>query len=369
MAGKIGAGKIGVGIIGVAPGRSWAAISHIPALRSLDAYEIVALSTTRMESAQAAAAEFGVPGAYDNHQDLVNDPAVDLVVVTVKVPHHLKLVQAAITAGKHVYCEWPLGNGLAEAEQMAALARDKGIVAAVGMQARSAPLFRYLRQAIAEGYVGEVLSVSLIGSGMNWGAVVDQPNAYTYDKSNGATLLSIPFGHTLDALCHCVGEVTELVAMLANRRTTAMLVPDNTPLALTSEDQIVVGAVFENGAVGSIHYRGGISRGTNLLIEINGTEGDIVITGPGGHAQLFDLTIRGGRGEMQGVEVLDIPADCSWTQQAPAMVQNVAQAYALLAGDIRNGTRNCPDFEEAVKRHRLLDAVEASAALGMRTAV
>ena len=94
--------EIGVGIIGVAPGRSWAAVAHIPALRAIPAYDIVALSTTRQESASAAAAEFGVAKAYDNHQALVDDPAVDLVVVTVKVPHLLVLVTAAVTAGKHV---------------------------------------------------------------------------------------------------------------------------------------------------------------------------------------------------------------------------------------------------------------------------
>ncbi|GGD80314.1 Gfo/Idh/MocA family protein [Croceicoccus mobilis] len=361
--------KIGVGIIGVAPGRSWAAISHIPALRSLDDYEIVALSTTRMESARAAADEFGVDKAYDNHHDLVNDPAVDLVVVTVKVPHHRELVTAAIQAGKHVYCEWPLGNGLAEAEEMAALAEAKGVVAAVGMQARSAPVFRFLKDLIADGYVGEVLSLSLIGSGMNWGAAVDQPNAYTFDKANGATMLSIPFGHTMDALCQCVGEVKEVEAMLANRRTSAVLVPDNTPLDLTAEDQVLVNALFEGGAVGSIHYRGGVSRETNMLLEINGTEGDIVITGPGGHAQLFDLSISGGKGEDQAVAPMEVPAKYSWTAEAPALVQNVAQAYALLAGDIRSGTHDCPDFEEAVKRHRLLSAIEKSAASGTRTQV
>lgn len=363
------ADKIGIGIIGVAPGRSWAAISHIPAIRSLDDYEIVALSTTRMESAKAAADEFSVPAAYDNHMDLVNDPKVDLVVVTVKVPHHLELVSAALAAGKHVYCEWPLGNGLAEAEKMAELAAKAGVVAAVGTQARSAPLFRYLKDLLDEGYVGDVLSVLLIGSGMNWGAMVDQPNAYTFEKSNGATLLSIPFGHTMDALCYCLGDVAEVDAMLVNRRTTALLVPENTPIDLTTEDQLLVNARFENGVVGSVHYRGGTSRGTNMLLEINGTEGDIVIGGPGGHAQLLDLTISGGRGEDQTVAPLEVPAKYSWTPAGPALVQNVAQAYSLLAGDIRNGTRDCPTFDEAVTRHRLLDAIERSAATGRREKV
>lgn len=361
--------KIGVGIVGVAPGRSWAAISHIPALAMLDDYEIAALSTTRMESAAAAALEFNVPRAYDNHTELANDPDVDLVVVTVKVPHHFEIVRAAISAGKHVYCEWPLGNGLAEAVQMAAMAADAGVVGAVGMQARSAPVFRYLKDLIAEGYVGEVLSLSLIGSGMNWGSAVDAPNAYTFDKANGATMLSIPFGHTMDAVCDSLGEVVELSATLANRRTRATLVPDNTPLEFSAEDQVLVAARFAGGAVGSIHYRGGVSRGTNLLIEINGTEGDILITGPGGHAQLFDLEISGGRAAKQTVSRLEVPAKYSWSPAAPALVQNVAQAYALLAGDLREGTSNCPTFADAVVRHRLLDAVERSAASGKKQGI
>lgn len=361
--------KIGVGIIGVAPGRSWAALAHIPALRALPDYEIVALSTTRIESARAAAEEFGIARAYDTHLDLVNDPGVDLVCVTVKVPHHLELVSAAMEAGKHVYCEWPLGNGLAEAERMAALAREKGVKGAVGMQARSAPIFRYLKDLIDEGYVGEVLSMTLIGSGMNWGPVVDQPNAYTFDKANGATMLTIPVGHTLDAVCHCLGEIEEVGALLANRRSQALLVPDNTPLEFSAEDQVIVNARFAGGAVGAIHYRGGVSRGTNMLLEINGSEGDIVISGIAGHAQMFPMTISGGRGGDAAVQPLEIPAKYRWTPELPDFAQNVAQAYALLAADLRDGTSNCPTFDDAVARHRTLDAIERSAASGRRATV
>jgi predicted dehydrogenase len=62
-----------------------------------------------------------VPVAFDNHQELVNSSAVDVVAVTVKVSYHLELATAALDAGKAVYCEWPLGNGLKEAETLAAL--------------------------------------------------------------------------------------------------------------------------------------------------------------------------------------------------------------------------------------------------------
>src|SRR2546425_5532789 len=177
--------KIRVGIIGANPDRGWAAQAHIPALRSLrDDCEITALSTTRRESADAAGKLFGVPAVFDNHQELVNSPTVDVVAVTVKVPHHLELASAAIDAGKAVYCEWRLGNGLKEAEALAALAKEKGVLAVVGLQARSAPAIAYVRQLITESYVGEVLSTTLVGSGMGWGPAVEPSNVYMNDKRN-----------------------------------------------------------------------------------------------------------------------------------------------------------------------------------------
>src|SRR5882724_3803157 len=108
--------RIRVGIIGANPDRGWAAEAHIPALQSLpDDFEITALSTSRRESADAARQRFGVPRGFGNHQELVNSADVDVVAITVKVPHHFELATAALTAGKAVYSEWPLGNGLPEA--------------------------------------------------------------------------------------------------------------------------------------------------------------------------------------------------------------------------------------------------------------
>src|SRR2546422_3564644 len=146
MATRTGRAKrIRVGIIGANPDRGWAAQAHIPALKSLPAdFEITALSTTRRESADAAGRLFGVPAAFDNHQELVNSSSVDVVAVTVKVPHHLDLATAALEAGKAVYCEWPLGNGLKEAETLAALAKKKGVLAVAGLAGSPAPAGGYL---------------------------------------------------------------------------------------------------------------------------------------------------------------------------------------------------------------------------------
>jgi predicted dehydrogenase len=360
--------RIRVGIIGANPDRGWAAQAHIPALRSLsDDFEITALSTTRRESADAAGKLFGVPHAFDNHRELVNSPAVDVVAVTVKVPYHLELATAAIEAGKAVYCEWPLGNGLKEAETMAALAKKQGVLAVAGLQARSAPAVAYVRDLVEQGYVGDVLSTTLVGSGMGWGSTVEPFNAYVNDKKNGATMLSIAIGHAADALCYCLGEVRELSATMAMRRETFTIAGTGESKPMNAEDQVGVTGLLEGGTAFSIHYRGGVSRGTNLLWEINGAEGDLQLTAAGGQAQIFELDVRGGKGAQSSLELLPVPEGYRWAPpQVPGPSTNVAQAYARFARDYRDGTHYCPTFEDAVGRHRMLDAIEAAASTGQR---
>src|SRR5437763_4784819 len=332
--------RIRVGIIGANPDRGWAAVAHIPALKSLSHdFEITALSTSRRESADAASKLFGVPVAFDNHKDLVNRADVDVVAITVKVPYHLELATAALDAGRAVYCEWPLGNGLREAETLAALAKKKGVLAAAGLQARSAPSVAYVRDLVTQGYVGEVLSTTLIGSGMGWGSTVEPYNEYLNDKKNGATMLSIAVGHAADALCYCLGEVRELSATMAIRRKSFTVAGTDERKPRTTEDQVGVSGLLEGGAALSIHYRGGVSRGTNFLWEINGTEGDLQVTADGGQAQIFELTVRGGAGAQSSVEILPVPETyrCA-PRQGPGA--NVPQAYRRFARYDRGG-RDC----------------------------
>jgi predicted dehydrogenase len=358
--------RIRVGIIGANPDRGWAAQAHIPALRSLpDDFEITALSTTRRESADAASKLFGVPAAFDNYQELVNSPAVDVVAVTVKVPQHLELATAALEAGKAVYCEWPLGNGLQEAETLAALAKKQGVLAVAGLQARSAPAVAYVRDLVEQGYVGEILSTTLVGSGMGWGPTVEPSNAYLNDKKNGATMLSIAVGHTADALCYCLGEVRELSATTAMRRETFTIAVTDESIPMNADDQVAVTGLLESGAAFAIHYRGGVSRGTNLLWEINGSDGDLQLTATGGQAQIWELDVLGGKGDQSTLELLPVPEQYPRAPlQGPGT--NVAQAYAQFARDYREGTHLCPTFDDAVTRHRMLDAIETAAATGHR---
>jgi predicted dehydrogenase len=266
-----------------------------------------------------------------------------------------------------VYCEWPLGNGLKEAEAMAATAKKQRVLAVAGLQARSAPSVAYVRDLIEQGYVGEVLSTTLIGSGMGWGPTVEPFNAYLNDKDNGATMLAIAVGHAADALCYCLGEVRELSATMAMRRTTFTIAGTGESKPMNAKDQVCVSGLLEGGAAFSIHYRGGVSRGTNLLWEINGTEGDLQLTATGGQAQIWEMDVRGGDGAQPSLEILPVPAQYRWSPpQDAGPSTNVAQAYARFARDYREGTDLCPSFEDAVTRHRVLDAIETAAATGQR---
>src|SRR4029077_13331852 len=148
--------KIRVGIIGANPQRGFASIAHIPALQALPEFEITAVCTTRQDSADAAARHFGVPLAFCDPAKLARHPDVDLVSVSVKVPDHFLPVMAAIDAGKHVYCEWPLGRNTDEAVRMRDAANRKVIRHAVGLQGQLSPAINYARDLIADGYLDRV---------------------------------------------------------------------------------------------------------------------------------------------------------------------------------------------------------------------
>ena len=360
---------LGVGIIGVSPARGWAATAHIPALRALPNYEIRALSAHSAESARAAGEVFGVDAVFSDHEQLVTRPDIDVVAVTVKVPHHRQLVCAALAAGKAVYCEWPLGRDLDDARAMAALAAGQGVRTAVGLQARQAPAIEFVQELLRDGYAGEVLSTTMVGLSVP-GDVVVQPNAYMLDKANGANVLTIAVGHSLDILNHVLGEFADLSAVSDLRRPLITIEETGEQITKTAADQIAVIGTLTSGATASIHVREAVAGGTGFLWEINGTGGTLRITADAAYPEIYPLTVAGAHGRNEPAE-LAVPA--ALTQKWPALsnlegapAYNVGRAYAAFAADIDNGTHTVPDFADAVGRHEVIAAIERSAASGER---
>jgi len=360
---------LGVGIIGVSPVRGWATIAHIPALRALPNYEIRALSAHSAGSARAAGEVFGVSSAFSDHEQLVTQPDIDVVAVTVKVPLHRELVSAALAAGKAVYCEWPLGRDLDDARAMAALAAEQGVRTVVGLQARQAPAIEFVQELLGDGYVGEVLSTTMVGLSVR-GDVVVQPNAYMLDQTNGANVLTVAVGHSLDILNYVLGEFADLSAVSDLRRPLITIEETGEQMVKTAADQIAVIGTLTSGATASVHVREAVAGGTGFLWEINGTEGTLRITADEAQPQIFPLTVAGARWRN---ELDDLAVPAALTQRWPALTSlegapayNVGRAYAAFAADIDNGTHTVPDFADAVRRHEVIAAIESSAASGER---
>jgi predicted dehydrogenase len=359
--------KIRVGIVGANPSRGFASIAHIPALQELPDFEISAVCTTRQDSAEAAARHYGVPLAFCDAEKLAQHPDVDLVTVSVKVPDHYLPVMAAIEAGKHVYCEWPLGRNTDEAIRMRDAANRKGVRHAVGLQGQVSPAINYTKDLIADGYVGRVLSAVMIGCAPNWGPSIDR--AYQADFANGANLLTITGGHTIDALCCCLGEFRELAAFVVSQRDRIPVEETGELIAKTSPDQLVVNGIVGDGTVVSFQIRGGVNRGTAFLFEIHGDQGDLQLTATSrASMQRQELNVRGARGDEKELAELPIPGKYRWVPEgvAPDSRYNVAQLYARLAEGIRDGKPISPGFDAAVTRHRLLDAIVRASKMGIK---
>jgi len=109
----------------------------VPALQGLPQTELYAVCTAHADTAQAAADKYGVKHAYGDINALGADPQVEAALIAVRVPAHYALTRAALEAGKHVYCEWPLGKNTQEAEELAALARRLKLRTMVGLQRRA----------------------------------------------------------------------------------------------------------------------------------------------------------------------------------------------------------------------------------------
>ncbi|MBM7569072.1 Gfo/Idh/MocA family protein [Paenibacillus sacheonensis] len=354
--------KIGVGVVGASSANpGWAVFAHLPAIQNLPDYELRAVSTSRRDSADAAAKEFGVAG-YDNYNDMIHDPNVDLIVIATNVDTHYDIALAAIEAGKMVFSEWPLGVTTDEAQELAARAKAKGVRTMVGMQARFSPAIQYARDLIREGYIGEVMSTTMNGTSLIWGPVTPKKFAYTYDVTKGATLLSSPTLHAIDGLNYVLGDFENVAAKFAIRFPEAKVLEDESTVKVTAPTHLAITGTLTGGALATVVYRGETSRDVDLRWEINGSKGQLVIIAENnGNIQNTALKLFGGAGEQTSLSEMEVPD--RYTDivkdipESPAKFGNVGYVYASFAKDLREGTNITPDFAHAVKRHRLADTI------------
>jgi len=357
---------IRVGLIGA--GGRWGPRAHAPALKGVPETELYALCTAHADTARAAADKLGVPLAYGNDKKLNVDEQVEAVAVAVRVPAHYELTKNAIDAGKHVFCEWPLGANTKEAEDLAALARQKKVRTMVGLQRRASPAYLYMRDLIEEGYVGQVLAVNMT---LMTSGVLTRTSDRTWqrDVTLGANTLTITFGHVFDAMCMVVGELTELSAMISTQVAQWFETDTKKYVDVTSPDNIAVHGRLENGAIVNAFCGVHPYHGSGHRLEIYGRDGTLAMIGGGEGGGEQQRKIRGGRKDDKALQELTVPEQFKWVPEAvrnDGPAYEVGQMWVKFAGAIRTGSAIESDFDHAVRRHRTLDMIVRASETGQR---
>src|SRR5437879_9283315 len=204
----------------------------------------------------------------------------------------------------------------------------------VGLQGRQNPAIEFVSDLLRDGYVGEVLSTTMIGLSIPGDAVV-KANAYMLDNTNGANLLTIAVGHSLDTLSYVLGEFVDLSAVSSLRRPLIRIEETGEEIVKTAADQIAVIGTLTSGATVSVHVREAVAGDTGFMWEINGTDGTLRITADAPYPGIFPLTVRGAHGPGEAAE---LPVPAALTQKWSALISlegapayNVGRPYAALA--------------------------------------
>jgi len=357
------AGKIRLGLVGAGEGTVWSARAHLPALPFSPDFELAAVCTTKPESAEAMRRKHGAKRAFHDFRAMVASPEIDAVAVVVRVPSHYEPTKAALEAGKHVLTEWPLGRNTAEAEELAALARKKGVVTAVGLQARLSPPLLAAKEWIESGTSGDIHAchVSLFREG----ALERQSSrGWMRDAALGATTLTIATGHVLDALRFIAGDFSGLSSIVATQARQWRLTDTKEKVDVTAPDNILVSGRLKSGAVVSAHIASIPWVGRGYRMEIYGTEGTLVVTGPDS-PQLCEVRLHAAQ---PGGSLAPVEPPGRFVHVGPDMPKgapyNIGQLYAVFGKAIRAGGGVLPDFDTAVELHHFIDAIQRASDTG-----
>ena len=371
---RIGGRRLRVGIIGAsADPWAWASTAHVPALKSLPEYDLVAVTSRNQENADAAAAAHGIPRAYGNYLEMVRQPDLDMICVSTSSAHHRALVMPAIEAGKHVFCEWPFGTSMEESLEMRDFAKARGVRSLVGLQTRYAPIVAYVRDLIAEGYIGTLWSVNFDRANDQTARKDVTPDYLEFlERANAG--LRILAGHGLDTLSAYVGELADLQAYAEVGMKEIRLITGETA-PVTHKDHILVQGRLSRGGVLSAVMKQNSPTYKAFHLEISGSSGAIIVTSetelkpaarhPGVPSE---LRVLGASHLGSAFSPLDIPGRYRRVPESTPAGQpcDVAHMYRHFAEAVANDRRCDTDFDHGVLRHKLLKTVQKAADEGIR---
>lgn len=284
---RVGIGVIGFGWMGQAHSRSYLRIPTLFPERTFDP-ELAMITDTLPELVDQAVGSFGFAHGSTDWHDVINSDDVDVVCICAPNMLHEELAVAAAEAGKHVFCEKPVGGTPAQTVRIEAAARSAGIVTGVGYNYRWAPLVQYAKQLIHSGELGEITNYrgrffSMYGADplglLTWRFMLDGAG---YGVSTDILSHSIDLAHML------VGPISRVVGtghtFIAERplpkpggsHYDVGQAGDPTG-AVENEDYFAAMVVFESGARGVFEAsRSIIGPESQNAFEVYGTKGSLM---------------------------------------------------------------------------------------------
>jgi predicted dehydrogenase len=379
----------GAGLKNSPDGREgWAARAHLPALKKLShLYDLVAVCTTHLDTAQNAARHFEVPHAFDNVDHMLEAlPEIDVVCVSVRPVHHYKVVSAALRAGKHVYCEQPLGISTSEARAMTVLAKQAGVRTVIGHQSHYEPATLHMAELVREGYIGRPLSFNHTYFVGNY--IVPRPShrQWLFDADMGGHP-GYRSGHSLDRVHSVLGQdVTSICADMAVQVPERIAVDTGGMIRSNQVDTMNYVMRVGEHIMGTMQTSFAAWYGSGNRFEIYGTEGMLMLatgetpdwnkTSGEGDPSRGELKLYGAHANIRQYVADPTPPERLQNQYREIPIPRkhfyvdglqrgrgaylVAQTWHAFAQAINNNRECAPSFRDKLKIHRVWDAAETS---------
>jgi len=311
-------------------GASFAKAAYLPAFRHVPGAEVAAIASARRESAEAAAAAFGVPYATDDWRGMLASQKFDLVCIATPTVTHAPMTLAALEAGAHVLCEKPTAMDAGEAKAMFDRAEALGRVHMIDHELRFNPNRRKIRDLIASGAIGAVRHVSIATIGNAFGDPRARPAGdWLSSASQGGGRLGANGSHNVDLLRWWLGEIA---AVSGETRT---LIPDRldkatgAPWTADADDFCSFRLEMRSGAVAEIVMSAAARHGVENTVQIFGSQGTITLS-----ATTEKLMVAKAGGAFEDASVMDENASLPgvnagvWNVSVVAALQELCAAIA-----------------------------------------
>ena len=344
-----------VGIIGA----SFAKAAYLPALRHVPGADVVALASARMESAQSAADDFGVPHAYDDWEAMLASHDFDLVCIATPTVLHEAQTLAAIEGGAHVLCEKPTAMDAGEAARMLAAAEAADRIHMIDHELRFNPNRMRIAELIAEGALGEIRHVDISNIGTTWADPASRPKGDWWSLAEkGGGRLGANGSHQTDLVRWWLGEVAWVTG------AAPVVVPNRVdrdsgePWTATADDLAFFTLEMISGAVVQVFMSGVAAHGMGNMTRIFGSEGTILLDNDDEKL----LFARAGA-DFEDITVVDPNADLAgvnrgiWNVSVVALMQELGAAISEGRKPVRGAT-----FADGLANQIVLDAVRISGA-------